>query len=48
MFERIMAGIDTTGLPDSFASAPFAEAVAVDADATPIDRLVAYNGRQPA
>ncbi len=48
LFERMMAAVDTSEVPDGFAIAPFAEAVAVGPYATPIDRLVAYNGREPS
>ena len=36
-------------MPEEFRDweAPFAEAVPVDADARPIDRLVAWSGRRP-
>lgn len=43
MFEAMQAGAP----PEARFSPPFAERVEVPADAGPIDRLVAYNGRRP-
>jgi uncharacterized protein (TIGR03086 family) len=48
MFEKVRENMDTSRLPEGFGGAPFAEAVAVAADAPLIDRLVAYTGRRPA
>ena len=48
MFREVMERVDTDNLSAGFRGPPFAEAVAVDAAAPPIDRLVAYNGRSPA
>lgn len=47
IFEVVMKNIDPSTLPEGFRGAPFAEAVEVSAAAAPIDRLVAYNGRNP-
>ena len=43
MFEAMQADAP----PEARFSPPFAERVEVDADAAPIERLVAYNGRRP-
>lgn len=48
LFEAIMPKMGTGERPQGFGGAPFGEAVNVPAGVAPIDRLVAYNGRNPA
>lgn len=47
MFEAIQAQMAKAGVPAGFGGAPFAEAVPAPESATPIERLVAYTGRNP-
>lgn len=48
LFEEILKKIDASAVRQPSAGAPpFAEAVAASTDARPIDRLVAFTGRQP-
>ena len=47
MFEAIQAQMAKSGAPAGFGGAPFAEAVPAPESATPIERLIAYTGRNP-